>query len=550
MGVLACGMVASVLISWQAAGASGPAQARQWRVFELTFRAGNRHEGPARGVRLSATFAGPGGLRYAVGGFWDGEETWRVRFVPTQPGEWTYRTSCSDTLDAGLHDRRGRFDVAGAAGANPLYAHGGFLKVSRNARYLTYSDGEPFFWLGDTWWFCPSDLVPIDRSNRPDVPSMYRHLIDTRKEQGFSVVHMAFLGGRWTELAEGRVDLDYWRKVDRYFAYANDAGIVPVFGLGFHQGLNALTLDQLKRIWEYVLARLGAYGCTFLICGEYNQAGAKDADGKTVFGPQDAQRVAKLLALGAFIKQTDPYRRAMTVHPWWYAGEKRQAWSESWYDFILLQGGHGKDGPAPGVYLDVYRRRPAKPLLEGECTYEGIHGFDASVVRHNAYKAIQCGSFGFTYGSHGLWYPNQDANDLKFSNWGRPVPWWVAMKRPGAAQMKHLRACYESVRWWRLEPRPDAIRADRSQPAPSGILAKADGDEVYVLYYPANRPADAKARLLARQGAGPFSGTWFDPRSGQATALPGTIAPDREGLGLPTPPDREDWVLILRRRPS
>ena len=540
-------VVAGVVALAGASGRAASAGARQWRIVERTFRASGARAKGVSDAALSATFTGPGGRRYVVGGFWDGEGTWKVRFAPPAPGRWTCRTTCSDANDAGLGGRSERFDVAPADGDNALYRHGGFLKVSENHRYLTHTDGAPFFWLGDTWWFCPSNLVPIDTSSWPGTKSTYRLLVETRKAQGFTVAHMAFLGGPWRKIASGAVDLAYWRKVDRYFATANDAGIVPVFGLGFHQQLNDVSLAELKRIWTYVLARLGSYACTFLVCGEYNQAGAKDAQGRVTFGPADAARVKKLLALGAFIKRIDPYQRAMTVHPWWYRGEKRQVWNEGWYDFIMLQGGHGRWGPAAKFYLDIRGREPARPLLEGECTYEGIHGYDAGVVRHHAYRAIQCGSFGYTYGSHGLWYPNQNARDKKFSEWGPPVPWWVALKRPGGAQMKHLRACYESVRWWCLAPRPGAVETARSLGEHQRILAQSDGEGLYLLYYPAKLPAGTEARLRARPGGG-FEATWFNPRDGKTTPAGKAVRPGAAGkVPLPVPPDRNDWLLILRR---
>lgn len=188
-------MVVLLAVAWTLAmtpsrspGADAP---RRWRTHELAFEARHEHAQPLD-VVLTAAFEGPGGRRVTVEGFFDGGRTWRVRFMPPAPGVWTCRTDCP--ADAGLHGREGRLEVAPAAGENAIDRHGGILKVSGNRRYLTHTDGTPFFWLGDTWWFCPSDLVPIDSSNRPDIASMYKTLIDTRAEQGYSVVHMAFLG--------------------------------------------------------------------------------------------------------------------------------------------------------------------------------------------------------------------------------------------------------------------------------------------------------------------------------------------------------------------
>ena len=171
-------------------------QATVWRVHELTFRAGREYAEPFSDVLLTCEFRGPGGRRFVVPGFYDGASAWLVRFAPDAPGRWSWRTSSNQPADKGFEGLSGEIRVRSAEGTNPLYRHGGFLKVAPGGRYLTHTDGAPFFWLGDTWWFCPSALMPMEGSSQPGNPSTYRTLIDMRKRQRFSVVHMAFLAAR------------------------------------------------------------------------------------------------------------------------------------------------------------------------------------------------------------------------------------------------------------------------------------------------------------------------------------------------------------------
>ena len=519
---------------------------QQWRVIELTFAAQRDYDRPfdLMAVGFSAEFRGPDGQALAVPGFYDGGRTWRVRFTPTAPGQWTYRTTCADHTDAGLDGPAGALSVAPAEGPNRLYLHGGFLRVSTDRHYLTYADGTPCFWLGDTWWFCPSALVPFEGSSDPRHPSAFRTMIDTRAAQGYTVAQMCFLGPSELRAGAGPVQLlhpgtwqpaqaAYWQEVDRYVRYAIDAGIMPVVGMCFHTGADPVTLEDFEALWRYFIARYGAMGVTFLIQGEYN---LKQGDWQA--------RVEKVRALGRFIKETDPYKRAMTVHPWWYGGDDRQTWDDAWYDFILVQGGHGQDGPPADFYRAIYGRPDPKPLLEDECTYEGIHGFTDLTVRRNAYKGIQSGSFGYTYGSHGLWYPNQDAADQTFNDWGPPLPWWEALARPGGGQMKHLRECYESVEWWKLVPRKtqDVLQGADDKRA----LVKADGEGAFLVYFPGGGAPATVALKAGREGTA-YGVTLFDPRMGEARALPAVTV--RGGRAeLPALPDEQDWVLILRRR--
>lgn len=281
-----------------------------WQPAEFAFTAQGTYEKPCVQVELSAGFKGPDGASFRVNGFWDGGRSWKVRFTPTAPGEWLYETACN-VADAGLAGRKGTFTAQPGAGENPLRRHGGILRVSADHRHLTYADGTPFFWLGDTWWFCPSDLVPFEGSTKPGCASMFRTLIEKRRSQGFSVVQMAFLGNlnksrgvnSFMSLRQERtLDVSYWQQVDRYMDCANAAGLVPVIGMAFHVGMDANSLDDWKFLWRYVVARYGAHAVTWLICGEYNQNGGDQAG-----------RVEKTMALGAFIKEQDPYKRAMSV---------------------------------------------------------------------------------------------------------------------------------------------------------------------------------------------------------------------------------------------
>jgi len=515
-----------------------------WRVHEVTLTAAVAHSRPEQ-VTLWATYTGPEGETLRVPGFWDGDDTWRVRFAPTREGRWRWETECSESGDAGLHGVTGEIRVGPARGDNPLYVHGGFLRVSENRRYLTYTDGTPFFWLGDTWWFCPSALVPMEGSSNPAYESMFRTLVDKRSEQGYSVVQWAFQGEplvpeAWiTNLAaQGRVNVGYWQQVDAYVAYATEAGLMPTIALTWWYDLEKLPLESLQFLWRNVIARYGAYPVTWLITGEYNFI-EKNAD--------ITDRIAKVVELGQYIKDTDPYHRAMTVHPWWFRGDRRQAWDEPWYDFVMFQGAHGAY-PDVELYLDAYTRDDPKPILEAECNYEGIHQMTDADVRWAAYRAIQAGSLGYTYGAHGLWYPTQGPNDRTFDEWGPPIPWWESLELPGGAQMTHLRALYASVPWWKLEPRPDALRVEGLCTYMMQPLVKAASDDVYVIYFGRGLQPDVSVSLLDVDRRASYAAEWFDPRTGAVTPLTEQFELADGGLELPTRPDAQDWVLVMRKQ--
>jgi len=128
----------------------GRAEVEQWGVFEAAF------QGPARGnpftdVRFSATFSGAG-TRFVTEGFYDGDGTYRVRFMPPSPGAWQFATasSCPE-----LDGRTGSFTVVPAAAGN----HGP-VRVA-HTYHFAYADGTPYRELGTTcyaWIHQPESL--------------------------------------------------------------------------------------------------------------------------------------------------------------------------------------------------------------------------------------------------------------------------------------------------------------------------------------------------------------------------------------------------------
>lgn len=530
-------LIAALLACGPAAGAGDATQsvATQWRVAELTFAATKDCPDPFDfpRARLLADFAGPDGQRLCLAGFWDGGRIWKIRFTPTSPGRWTYRTKFTAEEDSGLHGREGALTVAPASGGNALWRHGGFVKVSSNRRYLTYTDGTPLFWLGDTWWNCPSANVPL---------TAFQELVDQRVKQGYTVFqahgHRALIPNGpdvFQAVRSANAEaLHYWREVDKYYAYADQKGLIGAMGFAGHSLLDPVSLDDLKRLWHYYVARYGAYPLTFLITQEYNAA----------IGDLE-RRLPKMLALGQFIHEIDPYQRATSVHPWCLSRDKREAWNEPWHDFIMLQAGH-RWYPGTKRYTDIYRGPPVKPMLESEANYEGFEGqnfrVDAACIRRTAYSAIQSGSFGFTYGAQGLYAGVLSKEQpLTTARWGPVLTWREALTLPGGAQMQHLRTCYESVAWWKLAPRPAA--------APGNcILVKADADRTFLLYYLPQAKVPADTRLKGVQQGATYRAAWFDPRNGQTTKLPESLAAEADGLALPTRPDQQDWMLTLTQQ--
>jgi hypothetical protein len=112
-----------------------------------------------REVSLDGVFTGPDGKQMAVPGFWDGQASWRVRFTPSQVGEWNYQLVIKDGGGSSA-PAQGKFNVTASApsgspsGDFASQALHGWLQIGKtvnpaySSRYLVYQDGTPFYGVG------------------------------------------------------------------------------------------------------------------------------------------------------------------------------------------------------------------------------------------------------------------------------------------------------------------------------------------------------------------------------------------------------------------
>jgi hypothetical protein len=119
--------------------ARAPASTPLWGTFDLAL------EGPSAGnpyldVELAATFSFRDRL-VEVTGFYDGDGTYRIRFMPDIQGEWSYRTTSNVPALNG---------ITGAASVGPAHPdRHGPVKVA-DTHHFRYADGTRYINIGTT----------------------------------------------------------------------------------------------------------------------------------------------------------------------------------------------------------------------------------------------------------------------------------------------------------------------------------------------------------------------------------------------------------------
>ena len=162
-----------------------------WETLEISLVAQGQYANPYMEVDVWADLKGPGFEKRCYG-FWDGENSFKIRVCATAAGEWTYVTG-SDRDDAGLAGKTGGFSAVDwteqEKQENPCRR--GMIVATPNQHGFMYSDGTPVYLLGDTEWSAFTSRYPLyeDDSPRPWGPGIgLKDIIRRRKEQGFNAI--------------------------------------------------------------------------------------------------------------------------------------------------------------------------------------------------------------------------------------------------------------------------------------------------------------------------------------------------------------------------
>lgn len=526
-----------------------------WEVYEQSFEAaedyGNAYEminGSPGNDLITAVFRNSNGntdvKEIEVTGFWDGGQTWKIRFSPPSAGTWTYETVSSD---AGLSGKTGTIHVSEWDEESKIEVptRRGPVQVSEEyPNYFTYSDGTPFLWIGDTWW---------NWTKRSILFSSFQNLVDDRSEKGFTMGQLFVAGNGWGREASildetyTEIDLELMQKVDRMIEYANSKGLtVWVHGWWSRENIvETIGEENVQRWWRYLVHRLGAYNVVWTIAGEYNLYN---------YGGFD---LSFWKDLGQMIKDEDPYERIVGAHPTpplWGGGADAPQWStgevlheEPWLDYNQSQPGHGRwrQEMTPKIMTADRNRTPAKPTLVTEPWYEFVEGNPSGLeVRFGAWSSILSGAAGHTYGGGHVWLAHLPESSAGGGPWPLETNFDVnTLDYEGARSMSYLTEFFKEVKWWEMDPAPELIH-DYREP-----YCLANKGKEYVVYLRWGGPATID--LSAVDESSLFRYRWFNPATGdfhsEGDVSGGDIRIISPVEDYPGRVEFRDWVLHIKR---
>ncbi|MCC3377156.1 DUF5605 domain-containing protein [Cohnella sp. REN36] len=331
------------------APAAAPTEAERWGVFELELQ-GPRHGNPFVDVELSAEFR-CGGRSLRSQGFYDGDGVYRVRFMPDEEGEWTFRTSSNARSLDGI---TGRFAVTPPSSGNR-----GPVRVKYRFHFA-YEDGTPYIPVGTTcyvWTHQGEELEeqtletlsrsPFNKIRMCVFPKAY--LFNENEPE-----HYPYEGSVETGWDYERFNPAFFRHLERRIADLGRLGIEADLIL-FHAydrwGFSEMGRAADDRYLRYVVARLSAFRHVWWsLANEYDLMWEKETE--------DWERFA------AIVTGNDPHGHLISIHncmPFYDYGRP-------WVTHCSIQR---QDVYKTAEYTDEWHERWGKPVVIDECAYEG-----------------------------------------------------------------------------------------------------------------------------------------------------------------------------------
>ena len=537
---------------------SNPLSAVTWQTIEVCLESNFVYQNPLSDVTLNATFTNQDGTVITRPGFWDGENVWRIRFAATTPGTWMMEINSSNPDDVSMNNISQPVNVSPYSGDLALYQHG-FLRPYENGndRYLVHADGTPFFYLGDTHWIMPHERFNV--SNAPGVPSQFKYSVDKRVSQAFTVYQSEAYWNQdgsapHTFADEEPIALLYqgfnanvlpgFQQVDAKFKYIADAGLVHAnamiaFQSDPHDYPDVYTVEYMAQLARYWNARYGSYPVIWTIAQEID----KDA-----YGLYAGDAMAPWLSAITELDAVDDYNHPIMPHQEnsgsttasnsrfasypWHDGFNSQFQDQDNWDLTAMQ-----DYWVSGRLSILY-----------ESPYEAFWT-DSRHALSAMYKAFLGGFRGYGYGVNGLW------NDI-YSPPGAPIDagtpyglddptkylWWYdGVNLATGDQLPLAVSFFRALDWWSLTPTfGDTTWSNFTNG--NNFLATV-GSSTFVALFADNSTTATGALKQVTDGA-TYSAAWFDPRTGDTTAV-GDVSSSGGVYEIPVKPSTDDWVFTL-----
>lgn len=542
---------------------------------------------PFLDYRLQVSFTGPGGQRYSVPGFFDGDgkggsegDVWRVLFTPDQAGEWIYQASFRSGRNIAVDLDPGAGTPVEFDGATdsfiiaPASANSGFQSWGRleyaNGHYLKFRDG-PYWVKGGT----DSPETLLGYVGFDDTTPGPFGLLDFADHKGDWQSGDPILNTNGADDGKGMIGaLNYLasRHVNSiYFLPMNIggdgqnvwpyAGDIDRTGSGSNDNTH-FDLSKLRQ-WGIVFEHAQQNGIFLhVVLNEAEEANKKELDNGTLgverkvyyrelvarFGHFNALQwniseeynhdwplsPATVKEFAGYIQAIDPYDHPITVHN---ISDPNDAWPPFLGDERFS---------VTSFQLKPTDLNTFEPIVEDWRERSAAAGRPIPISLDELNNLAPTDEAAETQRKDVIW-PVYLSGGMLEHYLGGPVPdkelddfrryeqlWdytWYARK-----------FVQDNLPFWQMQPNDGLLTNEATNLGQGEVFTKAG--EVYAVYLP---NASKGGTLDLSTASGMMEQRWFNPRTGEFEGSAVSVAAGTAvDLGMPPSNPDQDWVILLR----
>ena len=491
-----------------------------WDRYEGSVLNRTRYDDPYRDVVLNVTWEAPSGRKMSVPGFYDGQETWKFRFMPVETGTWTYEAWFSD----GSGRAGGKILCTGSTNQgmivpDPVNPNWFGFTGGQHGMVRGFHVGDCFF--ADNW----DDPANECDGNRRSL------FLNWLQEQGYNMLSIAshYLnrdqesrGAGWDTPDLWPLDYLEYRKMEAILDDLAGRGIhvYPFAGFFGKSSDFPLVHAEQELYIRYTLARIGAYdNLLYNVAGPEPRASGRNGGESYRFAMSEED----IGRLGQLIMKHDPYGHMITVHN---RPNDTMHGSSKWLSFQSLQGAKGTDLDEVYRFL-LERHEQGKPTYAQEVFWPGnyLHNdgnpFTRDEIRRKGIVMIMAQSainFGDMEGNSSSGFSGIPEPDRVHQEWHD--------------LMHRVWDLFDSTAYYLMDPAPDLV---------SNGFCLANPGNMYMVYLP-----DGGQVEVALNRDLPFEVTWLDTGN-MKDRVPGGITWGKTRF---TSPREGEWMLVLQGSPG
>jgi hypothetical protein len=529
-------------------------------------------------INIEVQFISPSGKKVEVGAFWfqdydlqsrqpKGQPGWKVRFTPTEAGQWW---AAADLVGTGLQSEAIRFQVNEAD--DP-----GFIRLNPdNSRYLAYDNGDFFFPIGLNmgWW--GGSAEPVEQ---------YSHWLNLFAANGGNTMRVWMaawsFGIEWKDTGLGNYDDRLYQAwlLDQLFSLAHAHHVKVILVLMNHGPLSLHTNTEWKdnpynaslggplsepeqfvtdtiarayyqRRLNYIVDRWG-YSPDLLAWEWFNEVNLTPIT--------DDALMPWLEEMTAYLDELDVNRHLTTLS--FAMRSQSSLWNLPGLDIIQVHeyssqanaSEHDLAGRAAQDFQLLASTTPEKPILMGEFGYSAEnYGDDIETTGIHLHNGIWATTFGGYAGSGMYWW--WDVYVEKYNLWKHFNGLATFMEGVNLARYKP----FSPLEIIAPGAKTGQVNGLGLQGEDTLVWLRSDDYTVQASVAARGQNANSKSYLapllenltltLKDMQDGSYIVEWFDPQSAKWLEVQ-TGASQNHELAIPIPPFRDDLAARISRNP-